>query len=90
MMAIEASERLDKLFILHEDTRHGLQLLAEAVAAMDERIARRFEQIDRRFEQIDRRFEQVDRRFDRLDDRLMKTLSNHERRVTRLEKRPRR
>jgi hypothetical protein len=83
MMAIEASERLDKLFILHEDTRHGLQLLAEAVAAMDERIARRFEQIDRRFEQ-------VDRRFDRLDDRLMKILSNHERRITRLEKRPRR
>ena len=79
--------------VLLEEVRGQLPLLAEghmALLARFDGVDRRFDGVDARLDRVETRLDTMDRRFERLEleeRRIGDGFANHERRITRLEKR---
>ncbi len=77
-----------------EDIKQLMEaVMSAAIKEQDEKFEKRFKKIDERFDQIDGRFEKIDERFDEVLNAIGSELndinsvtSNHETRITRLEK----
>jgi len=83
-MSEERFDRIDaglnRLTILHEETRTQVKLIAEGLVGTNERI-----------DSMDHRLDSMDHRLDSMDQHLLRMetlLTRHDTRITALEKRP--